>query len=386
LLRAIGWHVEVFERARGDLTGRGAGLGAQTHLFTALRRIGIPIDRSMWTEVHSHVCLDRDGRLICEVPVREVTTAWDRVYRALRQAFSNEHYHQGMTLERCEQDDHRVVARFANGERIEGDLLIGADGMRSTLRRQFMPEIAPRYAGYAAWRGVVEESRVPSRWLTTTLRDMVFCLPDGELAFSIPMAAKGDVGESRRCMFVWFRPADYASTLRLWCTDATGHCHGDSIPPPLIRSELIAELGMVARTLLPPQLSGLVACVREPILSAVFDLEVPRMTFGRVVLVGDAAFVARPHVGTGVTKAAQDAHELADALAASKNLAEALGRYEILRRPSGAKLVARGRRLGAHLEPSHSDCDMHRAAARPRIEWLLREYGPGSIARWPSDT
>jgi 2-polyprenyl-6-methoxyphenol hydroxylase-like FAD-dependent oxidoreductase len=166
LLRTIGWHVDVFERTHSDLTGRGAGLGAQADLFAAMRRIGIQIDRSMWTEVRSHICLDQNGKTICEVPVREVTTAWDRVYRALRQAFSNEHYHGGMTLVRCEQKERRVVAVFANGVRAEADLLVGADGMRSTVRRQFMPEIAPRYVGYVAWRGVVEESQIPLHWRT----------------------------------------------------------------------------------------------------------------------------------------------------------------------------------------------------------------------------
>ena len=50
LLRTIGWHVEVFERAHSDLTGRGAGLGAQADLFAAMRRIGIQIDRSLGSE------------------------------------------------------------------------------------------------------------------------------------------------------------------------------------------------------------------------------------------------------------------------------------------------------------------------------------------------
>ena len=61
LLRTIGWHVDIFERARGDLAGRGAGLGAQADLFKVMRRIGIRIDRSMWTAVRSHVCLARSG-------------------------------------------------------------------------------------------------------------------------------------------------------------------------------------------------------------------------------------------------------------------------------------------------------------------------------------
>ena len=386
LLRTIGWDVEVFERARGDLTGRGAVLGAQTDLFAVMRRIGIPIDKSMWTEVRSHICLDQSGNVTCEVPVREATTAWDRVYRALKQAFPMEHYHGGMTLLRCEQDEHRVFATFANGVCAEADLLIGADGMRSAVRRELMPEIAPRYAGYVAWRGVVAESQIASHWRSkTTFHAMVFCLPDGELAFSIPMAAHDDMGEARRCAFVWFRPAEYGSTLRRWCTDATGECHGDSIPPPLIRQEVIAELKVAARRLLAPQLSDLVACAHEPILSAIFDLETPRMTVGRVVLVGDAAFVARPHVGTGVTKAALDAQGLVDALAGfDGDIVAALAAYECGRMQAGSHLVARGRRLGAHLEPMRSECD-NRARVRPPIEGVLREFGQGDIADWPSE-
>ncbi|TWC07192.1 2-polyprenyl-6-methoxyphenol hydroxylase-like FAD-dependent oxidoreductase [Bradyrhizobium macuxiense] len=375
LLRAIGWHVDIFERARGSLAGRGAGLGAQSDLFMVLRQIGIHVDRTMWTEVRSHVCLARSGEPVCQVPVREVTTAWDRLYGALREKFSNGPYQGGMALIRCEQKERSVVALFENGARIEADLLIGADGIRSAVRRQCLPEIEPRYAGYVAWRGIVEENRISPRWRASALQDMAFCLPDGELAFSIPIADRDVVG-GRRCMFVWFRPADFDSTLRGWCTDATGYCHGDSIPPPLIRKEVIAELKLTARTLLAPQLAELVASAEQPILSAIFDLETTRMTFGRVVLVGDAAFVARPHVGTSVTKAAQDAWALTDELAKG-DMSGALAAYERRRQQAGRELVARGRRLGKHLEPAG-------AGTRPPIETLLREYGPGGIGAWPS--
>jgi 2-polyprenyl-6-methoxyphenol hydroxylase-like FAD-dependent oxidoreductase len=382
LLRTIGWHVDIFERARGDLAGRGAGLGAQADLFTVMRRIGIRIDRSIWTEVRSHVCLARNGEPICQIPVQEVTTAWDRVYRALRETFSTGAYHGGIAFVRCEQEKRRVIALFENGMHAEADLLIGADGIRSTVRRQYVPEIAPRYVGYVAWRGIVEESQIPPRWRTSTLRDMVFCLPDGELAFSIPIADR-DASGGRRCMFVWFRPADHDSTLREWCTDATGHCHGDSIPPPLIRKEVVTELEQAARALLAPQLAELVASARQPILSAVFDLETTRMTFGRVALVGDAAFVARPHVGTSVTKAAQDTSKLADELAGAKgDISGALAAYECQRAQAGRELVARGRRLGNHLEPAqsrdrnhrrvHAASDRHTAAGiRARQHWCV---------------
>lgn len=383
LLRATGWQVEVFERARGELSGRGAGLGVQADLFAVLRRSGVRLDKSMWTELRSYTCLDQSGKTICQIPVRKVNTAWDRMYSALKQAFPIEHYHAGMVLERVEQDERRVVAMFANGERAEGDLLIGADGMHSTVRQQFMPEIVPRYVGYVAWRGVVEESQIQPQWRAPTSDGLIFCLVDGELALSIPMPAQDELGHGRRRMFVWFRPAEYGSTLRQWCTDATGRCHGDSIPPPLIRSEVITEIKLAARTLLAPHLAEVVACAREPILSAIFDLEVPRMTFGRVALVGDAAFVARPHVGTGVTKAALDGQTLVNALAGSEdNLANALAAFERDRLAAGTELIARGQRLGAHLEPAPSGGG--KRAPLP-IENYLREYGPGDVSNLLQD-
>lgn len=375
LLRTIGWDVDIFERARGDLAGRGAGLGAQADLFKVMRRIGIRVDRTMWTEVRSHVCLDRSGEPICKVPVREVTTAWDRVYAALRETFSNGPYHGGMSLTGCSSKEGGVIAEFENGAHVEADLLIGADGIRSTVRRQYVPGIAPRYVGYAGWRGIVEENSIPPQWRAGTLEDMVFCMPDGELAFSIPIADR-DAAGGRRCMFVWFRPAGYDSTLRAWCTDASGVCHGDAIPPPLIRNEVVAELKLTARALLAPQLAELVASVQQPILSAIYDLESSRMRFGRVVLVGDAAFVARPHVGTSVTKAAQDASTLVEELAKG-NVDDALAAYERRRMPAGRELVARGRLLGKHLEPAGG-------GTRPPIDAYLRDFGPGSIGEWPS--
>jgi 2-polyprenyl-6-methoxyphenol hydroxylase-like FAD-dependent oxidoreductase len=347
-----------------------------------MRRVGIPIDGSIWAEVCSHICLDRKGEMVCQIPVRKASTAWDRLYHALRQAFPTKFYRGGMTLARCEQDEHGVTAVFENGSRATADLLVGADGMRSTVRRQFMPDAVPCYAGYVAWRGVLQESQIPANWRDTALNHMVFCLPDGELAFTIPMAAPDDVQRVRRCMLVWFRPADYSPTLRDWCTDAKGHCHGDSIPPPLIRPELITEFNLAAHALLAPQIAGLVQRIDELILSAVFDLESPRMTFGRVALVGDAAFVARPHVGTGVTKAALDAQALADMLAGSSgNLIGVLADYERARKQPGSQLVARSRHLGAHLEPAERDEGRRR---RPPIETLLREYGTGNITEWPS--
>ena len=112
---------------------------------------------------------------------------------------------------------------------------------------------------------------------------MVFGFPDGELLLSIPMPRRsGEAGE-RCCHFVWFRPADESALAGL-CTDASGRRHGLSIPPPLIRPELIAALKRDADALLAPQLAALVNGTAQIILQPIFDLESPRIAFGRVAL------------------------------------------------------------------------------------------------------
>lgn len=106
---------------------------------------------------------------------------------------------------------------------------------------------------------------------------------------------------------------------------------------------------MLAQKLLPPQVSHLVRCCANPLLQPIFDFEAPRMVDGQAALVGDAAFVARPHVGTGVTKAALDAACLADSLLRFSEVGTALNHYEQQRLLAGSALVNRGRYLGAFL-------------------------------------
>ena len=382
LLRTIGWDVAVFERSRGDLSDRGAGLGAQPELFAVMRHIGIRLDDSIGVEVSSRICLDRNGNTLCEVPLREVGTAWDRIYRALKHALPPECCRPGMIFERLEQDEQKVTAVFADGSRAAGDLLVGADGVHSAVRRQLVPELKPRYAGYVAWRGVVQETDVPPPLHDLLLHHMTFCFPANAMVLSMPVAESADSHRhGRRCQFVWCRPVDHEMTLSQMCTDAAGRSHGDSIPPNLIRRELLSELRATAKASMAPQVAWLVAHATQPILSPIFDLQSPQIVFGRVALMGDAAFVARPHVGTGVTKAALDAQSLAEALAASRgDLAAGLKCYDSDRRRFGNWLVARGRRIGDHVEAQLRHGEPHDCGGLdPRHEVIMRELGAGGV-------
>jgi 2-polyprenyl-6-methoxyphenol hydroxylase-like FAD-dependent oxidoreductase len=376
LLRRIGWDAVVYERTGHDLAGRGAGIGTSDALFAVLQRIGVAIGAPDGVELRARIGLDRGGAVTHELPALAVATSWDSIYRALRQALPSEIYRPGMLLTHVEQDASGVSAIFADGSRATGDLLIGADGFASTVRRSLFPDVQPQYAGYVCWRGVAEDHDLPPEAHALLDHRFAFGLPPGEVALALHIPGPGGDthGGRHRHYLAWYRPADPERTLPDLCTDATGHRHGVSIPPPLIRPDVVADLKASAAALLAPQAAAIIEHTAQPLLQAIFDVEAPRLVVGRAVLIGDAAFVARPHIASGVTKAALDAQSLADALVgAPDDLLAALARYEADRLPAGRELVARGRWLGDALigRPDARDD----ATLAHRSEIMLQEYG-----------
>jgi 2-polyprenyl-6-methoxyphenol hydroxylase-like FAD-dependent oxidoreductase len=336
-----------------------------------MRRIGLSVAPSIGVAVRSRVGLDHAGYVIEERPVPAVTSAWSRIWRPLRQALPAQCYRGGAAVTHVEPSAVGVTAVLPDGSRVHGDLLVAADGLHSTVRAQLVPELKPAYAGYVAWRGVVEERQLSGELGDLVFQHMVFGFPDGELAISLPMPGpdEGPHRGERRCHFVWFRPVA-ESSLPALCTDSAGRRHGVAIPPPLIRPELIEAVRSDAGRQLPPQLAALVSATSQIILQPIFDLQSPRIAFGRIALLGDAAFVARPHVAAGVMKAALDAQALMDMLAADDNVEAALANYDQKRRPFGIWLVARGRHIGAAIAER---------GAPTRTNTLMREYGAAGV-------
>ncbi|MFZ3307809.1 MAG: FAD-dependent monooxygenase, partial [Xanthobacteraceae bacterium] len=315
LLRAVGFDAVVFERNTEELASRGVGLGTHPQLIAILKRAGIHFDDSMGITPPRGVCLDRHGGIILEQPMTRALSGWSRLYRALLDGLPARTYRFGERLTRVDQDGAGVTAIFADGTSERGDLLIGADGLRSTVRAQFLPGVEPVYAGYVAWRAVLDEADMPPALWREVVDLYAFCLPDGEQLISYPVPGRdNDTAVGRRAYnIIWYRPTDAAALADI-CTDAEGRTHAAGIPPPLIRPDVIARVKADAERLIAPQIFAILERT-TPFFQPIYDLASPRMVFGRVALAGDAAFVARPHAGAGTTKAALDAACLADSIA-----------------------------------------------------------------------
>src|SRR5262245_43003714 len=179
LLRRAGWDGDVFERVESELAGRGAGIVAQPDLIETLRRLGIDAT-DLGVEITTRKILDTSGRLAGEFACPQVLTAWERVYRLLRDALAREHYHRGRGVSGFVQTERSVLAQFGDGGAAEGDLLVGADGLRSTIRQQCLPQLVPGYVGYVAWRALIAEAALTPGIHRELFNFMTFCLPPGE--------------------------------------------------------------------------------------------------------------------------------------------------------------------------------------------------------------
>src|SRR5262249_8443605 len=136
------------------------------------------------------------------------------------------------------------------------------------------------------------------------------------LCYFIP--GPGEATQPGRCRlnWVWYVNVPEGPQLDRLLTDRTGELRDASEPAGMVPAELTAEVHAAAARELHPRFAALVQATPDPFIQTIIDVVVPRMALGRACLVGDAAFVLRPHAAAATAKAAADATTLAAALAA----------------------------------------------------------------------
>ena len=374
-LRQIGWDADVYERSMVELVGRGAGITTHPELLQSLESIGASI-RDLGVEVERRIALDRAGCVIAEKRLPQILTSWDRLQRLLRETIDPARYHLGWNFEHVEQNGSGVRVHFSGGRVEHGDILVGGDGVRSGVRAAIQPDVQPIYAGYYIWRGAPNEADLSPRALEEVFPYFSFFLPPQQQVICYPIAGFNDDLRPghRRFNFIWYRVAD-PHLLKEMCVDDRGHQHDYSVPPPLIRRDLIATLRDEGQHALPPAINDCLRVIEQPFFTPIYDFVAPHIVSGRVALVGDAASNARPHMGFGVSKAGCDAQALANALRDHDNIDTALAAYNRVRQPIGETIVNHSRKLGTHMGvnlQTDEDRAMHAMLQDPRamMDWI----------------
>jgi 2,6-dihydroxypyridine 3-monooxygenase len=374
VLRDAGCDVTVYERSQIELSGLGAGIVVQEATVRFLvERLGMQLE-DISVSASRLQYLGPDGAVTFERPSPYRFTAWNTVYRALVGALGDDAYRRGHALVGFGRDDTGVDLRFANGHTDRVDLLACADGVASTARKRLMPEIDARYSGYVGWRGTVTESLL-SRQTFDVLSDAITygLAPRSHIvAYQIPSVA-GGMGEGERLVnFVWYRNVAEGAELDELMTDRDGLARPLSLHPGIVQDRHVDAIRATASDVLSPPLAEMVVRTPQPFVQTIVDVEVPRMVFGRVCLLGDAAFTARPHAAAGTAKAAENGWTLASALiAADGDIDAALAVWEPTQLELGRNLVARARDVG-----NRSQVHQTWVPGDPDLRFGL--YGPGA--------
>lgn len=363
MLLRDGHDVRVLEKVKGSMNGRGAGIVSHDALVNALERLGLDVQASLGVLVPGRVLLGSTGDTLLKLDMPQVLTSWSRLYQILLEAFPTERYLQGVSVKRVEQDERevRVFASRDNDEMtLEADILIASDGIRSSIRQQLFPETQPRYAGYIAWRGVCEESLLSDFTLRTLFDYFGFGVPSNEQIIGYPVAGpNNDTRRGHRAYnFVWYRPVQQGDELRDILTDADGIHYAQGIPPNKVSWRQIARARADARNLLAPQFAEILEKTAQAFLQPIFDVASEQVVEGRIAIMGDAAFVARPHIGMGVTKAAEDAVAISNAIELHGASAKALTHYSEQRLKAGQMAVERARWLGDYVKSTGNSAEL----------------------------
>ncbi|MYZ38286.1 MULTISPECIES: FAD-dependent monooxygenase [unclassified Streptomyces] len=365
--------ITVFERADAQLRDRGVGIALHSDRYDELRHAGYVAPEMPWAPLTRRVWSMRDGetdhgRAIGEQPFPFRAYSWGSLWSELRRRVPEEvSYRSGAMVTGVEPDADGVTLRLADGYQEHFDVVIGADGYRSVVREAMFPGVSATYAGYIGWRGTSSDvAGLPSDGYDA--HNIVF--PGGHcMIYRIPDGVGG-----HRLNWVLYTTPPQTDGLHPDLRTPT------SLPPGRLHAELTTYLRALVADSFPPYWA--LRVLRTPpettFIQPIYDLEVPHYTSGRMVLVGDAASVARPHIGGGSVKALQDATALEAAWVTGSSWQEVLERYDANRCAVGAAMVALARRMGSAQVENTPDWS---AMGQPEFDVWWQDQNKGSDRR-----
>lgn len=353
-LKQLGYQISIFERSSTSLIGKGAGIVLNPHIMSYLRkkdphlleRISIP-------SCHFNYIQHPPAPDI-RISVSHSLTSYTSLYTTLLHIFGSTSYHLNRHITHIEQSQNAVTLRTADGETHSCDLLVCADGAGSDARNFLQNKGAPKYAGYIAWRGVVK-----ANLLTPDIRQNFDKSPSYHLqsdshalSYPIPMDEIVD-GKSITTTYVnwlWYRNVSEGPLLTSLMTDTHDALRSRSVPAGFVQERHIKKMKLDANSL-AQSFCKLIHLTDNPFIQPIWDIDTDKMAYGRVCVLGDAAFTFRPHIVCGTEKAMDDSLHLKACLLKSEgDIIGALLEWEKRQIRLGRDILKRGVELGQLLQ------------------------------------
>jgi salicylate hydroxylase len=355
LLQA-GFDVRVYEQARW-LSEVGAGINIGPNASKLLIRLGLGAElaKVAFRSPSFHQRRWQDGRTLTRTPLGQAIEAEfgaphmifhrGELHSVLARAVPPERVFLAHRCVAIRHDGGRAVAKFDNGTEISADVLIGADGIHSTFRNILLGPERPRFA-CRAFRGLIPAERVAG-------------LPPDSTAW---------LGPGRH--FVHY----FVSAGRM--LNFVAHVEGeDWISESWTEPGSIDDL-RAAFAGWHPQVGRIIDAVEETFVWAVLDRKpLPRWSFGRVTMLGDACHPMLPFLGQGGAQAIEDAAAVTACLLRSRDDVEAALRlYEAVRRPRASHIqdISWDNKRRFHMADGPAQADRDAQMAKGMTDWSFR--------------
>lgn len=355
-LAARGFRPRVYEAAP-ELRTVGAGIWVPPNAMQVLARLGLadavaakgsPIRIAEVRDARAGVLQRADlSYAVREFGHPTVAIHRGRLQRVLADHLPADAIHTGRACTGVEERDGRVLVRFADGDAAEAPLVIGADGLRSAVRRSIFPEIPLRYSGQTSWRGVATHSLPPE------LDGTGWEVWSAGARFGFSAIGHGEV--------YWYATEDALE--------------GESDAPRTVAAKLRALAEPFPAPI--PQIVAATDEARITRTDLVDFAPIASWHRGRVALLGDAAHATTPNLGQGGAQAIEDAWVIADRLAAGRDAEAAFAAYERIRMPKARMVVTTSWRFGKMVH-------LRNPLARAARNLLLRAM-PASVGRRQMD-
>lgn len=324
-LEKVGIQCEVYE-STPQIREVGAGICMAPNAMQILEKLDLAAKvKSQGHELRKSLLTNQRLQRLSGVDLREIeaqygfrTTAIHRgrLQQVLLQALPADRVKTGQRFVSFEERGEQVWVNFETGTSTTGDLLIGADGIHSAVRKQLFPAAQLRDAGQLCCRGIA--------------------------TFPLPEALKPDSyecwGKKGRFGFLAVSPTEV-----YWYT-VTTTWPADSISPEARKKELVATFGEFVAPI--PELIAATP-TRDIHVAGLSDLaRLPSWSEGRALLVGDAAHATTPNMGQGGCQAVEDAWYLGRFLGKGGSFRDAFTEFEAARREKVDYIVNHSWRLG----------------------------------------
>ena len=322
LLQRLGANVTILEQSSGRI-GQGAGITLPEVVVTQCIENDLfdaDIPRLLATSrsfVRKNEQDEVDAQVFWKQSIRVMALNWIDVYQNLRQRVESLNYQTNTEVLRFEEIHHGCLVETSDGQVYNADLLIVADGVDSTIRAHLLPNSQPEYAGYVAWRGVIDNEHLASNNL---FHEHVpySVYPHGHiLLYRIPGA---DYQKTGKTLLNWVMYEDRRGlSLNNLLIDNEGRQRTRSLPAGTLTVEHMQYLHNFAQVL-PSAIKQIIMETPRPFIQAIFDFHLSAYASNRVIFVGDAAATLRPHTASGVFKALANGFELVHLFDSNSNL------------------------------------------------------------------